>query len=504
MRQPISRRPHADSERKVLREVRRRHRLSGALNHASTPPTPPPTSPRARRSNKPKRRWGRIMLLLVALIIAGASVFGYRILAAGNRISVAEESILGQLKDLLFSSGNQLAGEDENRINILLLAIGGEGHKGENLADTIMVASIRPQDGDVALLSIPRDLFVQVPDQDYYTKINAVHAYGEAQKEDHGPELLQEKVEEITGQKIHYYARVDFTAFKTIVDAVGGVNISIENEFYDYWHKISFPAGTEKMNGERALAYVRARYVEGPEGGDFKRAARQQQVLLALREKVFSINTAVDFGAVNEILNSLSENIRTDMQLWEMKRFFELARLLDKESVHSVVLTTGHNGVLVGGTEILDGTPASILKTRTGDYSEIQSIAANIFSDEVSKTIAASSQPSGAPAQEATPAPEASQAAKPTVEIRNGTNINGLAASSRDELTSDGYEVVDIGNAASRSIEKTIIYQISNTAADGTQTLAEKLSASASVGLPENEAKTEADILIILGADAED
>lgn len=503
MRQPISQRPQAASERRVLQEVRKRHRLGETSVRASVPPTVRPPSAGKRRGGNPKRRWGKVILLLVALIIAGGSIFGYRILAAGNRISVAEESILGQLKDLLFSSGSTLAGEQENRINILLLAIGGEGHKGENLADTIMVASIRPQDGDVALLSIPRDLFVQVPGQDYFTKINSVHALGEAQKTNGGPELLREKVEEIVGQDIHYYARVDFTAFKSIVDAVGGVNITIESEFYDYWHKISFPAGTEKMSGERALAYVRARYVEGAEGGDFKRAARQQQILLALREKVFSINTAFDFGAVNEILDSLSENIRTDMQLWEMKRFFELARLLKGDNVHSVVLTTGHNGVLVGATELLEGTPASILKPRTGDYSEIQSIAANIFSEEVSKTIAPSTQP----AQEtATPTPveeKPAQIAKPTIEIRNGTNINGLAAGVRDELTSDGYEIVAIGNAASRTVEQTVVYQISNTAADGAQALAETLGTSASVGLPEGEAETGAAVLIILGADAE-
>lgn len=502
---PSGRRPRGRDERKLLREVRRRYQLEEAPAPAAVAaPVRQPTS-RGNRGVRRRHPVRRLILLLCALLVAGAGIFGYRILAASNKISVAEESILGQLKDLLFASGNILNGEEEGRINMLLIAVGGEGHSGATLADTIMVASVRPKDGDVALLSIPRDLFVQVPGQEYYTKINTVHALGESQKENRGPELLQEKVEEITGQPIHYYARIDFTAFKSIVDSVGGINVTIENEFLDYWHNISFPAGTEKMNGERALAYVRARYVEGPEGGDFKRAARQQQALLSLRDKVFSVNTAFDFGAVNSIMESLSDNIRTDMQLWEMKRFFELARLIDHSKVHSIVLTTGHNGVLVGSTEILEGQPASILKTRTGDYSEIQAMSANIFSDDVGRLLS----PTNGPATQAeepdakpSPSPEEEEvAAKPTVEIRNGTNVNGLAAKTRDQLVAEGYEVAAIGNAANRSTPTTTVYQISNTAADGALELAEFLEVSSETGLPEGEADSEAHVVIILGGD---
>ena len=499
---PTSRRLRGSAERDALRAVQRRHQIDRPRIGATQ--TPPPQGPRTTRQPSRKRHPIRKFLLLVAaLLLVGGGVFGYRILAASNKISLADESILGQLKDLLFSSSNTLSGEEEDRINVLLIAVGGEGHSGENLADTIMVASIRPQAGDVALLSIPRDLFVQVPGRDYYAKINSVHAYGESQKENGGPDLLQTVVEEMTGQPIHYFTRVDFTAFKSIVDAIGGVNITIENEFYDYWHKLSFPAGTEKMNGERALAYVRARYVEGPEGGDFKRAARQQQLLLALREKVFSVNTAFDFGAVSQILNSLSDNIRTDMQLWEMKRFFELARLIDQSRVHSVVLTTGPNGVLTGGTEILNGQPASILKPRTGDFTEIQNISANIFSDDVSKTLKTSSEPV---TTEPVATPEPTQAAETkesvTVEIRNGTNINGLAAKTQDKLAAEGYDVIAIGNAATRTVTKTTVYQIANTAADSAQSIAELLEVASSTGLPEGEAQTSAQIVIILGEDS--
>jgi LCP family protein required for cell wall assembly len=440
------------------------------------------------------------MLVLILLVAVGGGTFGYKIIAASDSISDTERSILGQLKDLLFNSGSALAGEKEGRINILLLAVGGAGHQGEDLADTIMLASIEPSTNKAALLSIPRDLYVQVPDEQYFSKINAVHAYGESQESGEGPRLLKEVVEDITGQAVHYYVRVDFTAFKGIVDAVGGVNIQNETSFFDYWHKISFPAGTEKMNGERALAYVRARYIEGSEGGDFKRAARQQQVLLALREKVFSVQTAFDPTRVSAILDSLSENIRTDMELWEMRRLYELARLTEPSKVHSVVLTSGPTGVLTGGTEVLGGVPASVLRPRTGDYSEIQTLARNIFS-ATPETI-----PTSAPAETPEPTPTATPTPtpleKPSLEIRNGTTITGLAGRMRTRLEEDGYTVTGVSNAVAKDNANTVVYTLTDEHGQAASELAEEMEAELQRELPTDEPTSEAEVLIILGADA--
>jgi LCP family protein required for cell wall assembly len=496
--------PSPRAEKRALWEVRQRYQIP-TRRSSTTPPAGPPRTPAGRstpRGRRGPRRTRRIVLAVVVICAVVGMVFGYKIIAAGNKISVADRSILGQLKDLLFKSDQRLQGEGDDRINILLLAIGGEGHKGEELADTIMVASIRPSDNSVALLSIPRDFYVQVPGEDFSTKINAVHAYGESQKRNQGPELLRQKVSEITGLPLHYYARIDFIAFKHIIDEVGGVDITIENTFYDYWHKITFQAGKETMNGERALAYVRARYIEGPEGGDFRRAARQQQVLLALKDKTFSLQTALDFTALNTILNSLSDNIRTDMQLWEMKRFYELARLVAGDKIHSVVLTTGTKGVLVGSTEILSGTPASVLKPRTGDYSEIQTIARNIFSESTMTDSEASAAASPTPSPSAEPSPSATPLKNVTVEIRNGTTITGLAQRTKSQLTEEGFQVTAIGNATNRAVKQTTVYALKLDEAEGARTVAELLKATADSGMPEGEKNSSADILVILGEDA--
>lgn len=500
-------------ERRALLAARRRYGVGGLPRQSVGSSEPPGRSggpvrlnnlpPHDTPKRKPTRSWLKRVLLAIVLIAAiGGGTLGYKIIAAGDNISTADRSILGQLKDLLFAGDSLLKGESQDRINILLIAIGGEGHKGEDLADTIMIISYQPSTNKAALLSIPRDLYVQVPGQEYYSKINAVHSFGESQKKDQGPELMSELVQDITSLPIHYYMRVDFTAFKNIIDAVGGINITINNSFYDYWHKISFPAGTEKMNGERALAFVRARYIEGPEGGDFKRAARQQQVLLALRDKVFSVQTALDFTRANAILNSLADNIRTDMQLWEMKRFYELARLIDQSQVHSAVLTTGPKGVLTGGTEVLGGVPASVLRPRTGDYNEIRQIALNILDSPSTVTSPAPPEITSEP-KPADPTPSLSPP-KLSLEIRNGTTITGLAGRTADRLEKQGYTVTNVGNAARRGQTQTYLYLLSPEYEVSAKELAASLNAELESGIPEGEPAADADTLLILGTDSDD
>ncbi len=453
----------------------------------------------ARSRRRPWLRRVLLTLVLTATITGG--VFGYKVIAASNSITTADRSILGQLKDLLFSGSSLLAGESQDRINVLLMAIGGEGHKGEDLADTIIIASYRPSTNKAALLSIPRDLYVQVPGREYYSKINAVHAYGESQEKNEGPELMKELVEDITSLPIHYHIRVDFTAFKNIIDAIGGINITIDQSFYDYWHKISFPAGTEKMNGERALAYVRARYIEGPQGGDFKRAQRQQQVLLALRDKVFSVQTALNFAKVNAILNSLADNIRTDMELWEMKRFYEMARLVDRSQVQAVVLSSGPKGVLTGSTEVLGGEPTSVLHPRTGNYHEVREIARNII--DAAPASPAPAEPAATPAVTPKPSPTPQPVKQPAVEVLNGTSITGLAGRTAERLKEEGYTVTTVGNAAIRGRTETTVYVIKSDYSEGASLLADALEAELAEGLPEGETGTKAEAVIILGTDSD-
>lgn len=476
------------------------------------PPLSGPRGPVAPPSRPRRRRLRTILWIVLILIVLGGLGAG-KLLSVGSAVLSQERSLIGQFADLLFRRG-VLLGEQENRINILLAAIGGEGHQGENLADTIILVSVRPQEKDVALLSIPRDLYVKIPGTELYARINNVHAYGENQRKGEGLKLLREKVAEVTGQPVHYVARVDFQAFKRIVEQVGGVEVTIRNSFYDFWHKISFPAGTEHMNGERALAYVRARYIEGAEGGDFKRAERTQQVLLAIRKKIFSVQTAVDLRALAGVLDALRDHVATNFTLAELRRLAELTRDIPDDRLRTAVITSGHEGLLIGTTEVLGGRPASVLRPRTGleHYAEIQQLAANIFS-EARVAPSPSSASATPPAESATPTPSPSSIPsptpagiadeKPTIDVRNGTAVTGLAGRAAKVLQKKQFTIAAAQNAAIRNRTQTVVVdQTSGKKPESLRELLGTLGVTTAVTFPEAEKKTvDADFIVFLGTD---
>lgn len=468
---------------------------------------PPKGPPRPGGIIPPSPRRGRRALLWIVvalLILVGLSAA--KLLSVGNAILTPERSIIGQLTDLLFRRG-ALAGESDNRVNILLVAIGGEGHQGENLADSVILASLRPKENDVALLSIPRDLYVKIPGAEFYTRINAVHAYGENQRRGEGLKLLQKKVTEITGQPVHYVARVDFTAFKRIVDEVGGIDITIRHSFYDYWHKISFPEGTEHMNGERALAYVRARYIEGPEGGDFKRAERIQQVILAIRKRILSAQTVVDIRALAGILDALQDNVITNFSLAELKRLAELTRTIPDDRLDTAVLTTGAQGLLTGTTEILSGRPAAVLRPRAGleQYGEIAAFARDIFTQAQTAPPPATTAETFSPETPfASPTTQGSVTdEQPTAEVRNGTKVVGLAARVAKVLEKQGFTIAGVGNAAIRNRTQTIVVdRTGGKKPTSLRAVLETLGIETAVTFPEAEKESiDASVVIFLGTD---
>jgi LCP family protein required for cell wall assembly len=509
----------SDERANILREIR------SADNGASVPIRTSKGGGKGSGTIKApsgKRKKGRgirrtIYVILTLLILCGG-LFSAKILKVGGNVLNKDRSIIAQLVDLFIPGDRMLIGEKDGQINVLLAAIGGKGHEGENLTDTIMVAMIRPQEKKVALLSIPRDLFVRLPGSSSFTKINAINAYKENVKKGEGIIALGQKVEEITGLSIHYYARVDFTAFKQVIDKIGGVEVTIPVSFYDYWHKISFPAGTELMSGDRALSYVRARYVDGPEGGDFARAARQQHLLLAMREKIFSANTAFDVRAVTGIIDAFGDNVATNFNLWEVKKVFEMARVIPKDNINTAVLSTGTNGLLAGGTEILDGVPASIIRPRAGaeDYSQIKEFVSNIFSatkTDAPATPISSQKPTAPPSvtPSAKPTPSTSpdtanlKTEKPTVEIRNGTNITGLASRTSAKLKTANFIVQTVGNTAKRDRTSTVIIDLTaNKKPESLKTILSTLGIGSTVSLPSSENSSKADFLILLGTDFAD
>ncbi len=281
--------------------------------------------------------------------------------------------------------------EEYDRINILLLGKASEDYPGTDLTDTIMIASIDTVEKKIALFSLPRDLYVNIPNTDYYTRINSVYQYGLSNEK--GVEPLKETIEDITGQKIHFYIIADFNGFIDIVDSLSGINVDVLRDVKDTrypgpnrsYQTFEIEKGLQIMSGETALKYVRYRH--GDPEGDFGRAKRQQQVLQALKNRAFSLKTIFNPFAMNALLTSLGDHIRTDISATDMTHFVALIKKLDTQNITTVVIDAWKPDSLLRVMHVQHGPIRAFgLMPRTGSYTEIRDLAENVFDvDKIKK-----------------------------------------------------------------------------------------------------------------------
>ena len=217
-----------------------------------------------------------------------------------NQITLQPKNkgFLSAIKNFLFKPNNVMDGQKEDKINILVMGMGGANHDGGYLSDTNIIISIKPSTNEVAMISIPRDMSVDIEGYGW-TKINFAHAYGEMKKKGYGGEFARKTFEKNLNIQIPYYFTVDFQAFADIINAVGGVTVDVPRSFIDYsypdnnygYQTVNFQQGIQEMNGDRALIFSRSRHGTNGEASDFARAKRQQLVIAALKEKLLSAGT---------------------------------------------------------------------------------------------------------------------------------------------------------------------------------------------------------------------
>lgn len=221
-------------------------------------------------------------------------------------------------------AGSSLKTDTYGHTNFLILGIGGGIHDGADLTDTIMIASLDPKHKSVALLSIPRDLNIK-DDITYSSRINAIYADAKTKFKDSKKALdhLKVKVEDTFGIPIHYYIKLDFKSFEQLIDAIGGIDVVVENNLYDPYYPrgetlgyeiFSIKKGPNHLDGKTALKYVRSRKTTS----DFDRANRQQQVMYAIKDQALKIGTLLDGGKIEAILDILKDNIETDLTVKEI------------------------------------------------------------------------------------------------------------------------------------------------------------------------------------------
>ena len=189
-------------------------------------------------------------------------------------------------------------------LNVLVLGVDRRPEDPEGSqphSDTMMLVKVSPQTGSVELLSVPRDLLVEVA-PGVEDRINNAYAYG-------GVERAKSVMENLTGIPVDRYAIVDFDGFKEVIDALGGITLEVEQRIRVgiEGHRVYIPAGTQELDGLEALAYARYR---GTPCGDLDRIERQQQLVSALRAQALEWNTITRLPKVVKIMN---ENLDTDM-----------------------------------------------------------------------------------------------------------------------------------------------------------------------------------------------
>jgi LCP family protein required for cell wall assembly len=221
------------------------------------------------------------------------------------------------------------------RLNLLLMGLDQRpGSASPARADVIMIASVDPTQRKVRVLSIPRDLWVEIPGHGD-NRINSAYFYGEFDgAQGGGPGLMMETIEHNFGLTIDYYGTLNFECFERVVDILGGITVDVPEEVRDDQYPddsygymdIYIPAGRQQMDGETALQYVRARH----ESSDFSRMRRQQQVILALREKALRLDAVF---ALPELVPLLGEAFSTNLSVDSLLGLANLAAQIQAEDV---------------------------------------------------------------------------------------------------------------------------------------------------------------------------
>ncbi|MBI2031524.1 MAG: LCP family protein [Candidatus Levybacteria bacterium] len=310
------------------------------------------------RKNKKLKKYIFFFLSLLLVIFVGKIVLDF-------------VKISPFLFELIFKREIKLKTADHN-VNVLLLGIGGKNHEGPNLSDTIIFASISISQNKVTLVSIPRDLWI--PDLD--AKINTAYSTGEDKREGGGLVLAKAVVSKILKQPVDYGVRIDFDGFVKAVDELGGLNIEVERAFDDFEYPIegkeedpcghseeelvtlatassqleAFPCrymtihfnkGLQEMDGGTSLMFARSRHAKGEEGSDFARSKRQEKIIKAFKDKIFSLDTVFNPARIINLYNIIGESIDTDIKQSEFDDFIRLVQKLKNAKIENIILDVG-------------------------------------------------------------------------------------------------------------------------------------------------------------------
>jgi len=419
--------------------------------------------PRRRRKpedvnkvHKPKkvRRWRRVakwatIVIVLAIVVVGGFV-GFKF--ARNTAKVFHGNILGIFKT------TKLKGEDQGRVTILLAGNSADdpGHDGANLTDSILLISIDTVHNTGFILSIPRDLWVDFGTQDCEFgntgKINAVYECGQEINFSQsgfpagGMGLLEQDVDQDFGVNIDYYALIDYSALRDAVNAVGGIDFTVNSpdprgiydpsiDYSTGMPLVKLSNGTHLLNGQQALDLARARGdsygAYGYPQADFTRTQNQRQMLIALKDKALTIGVLSNPAKISSLFDAVGNNVKTDFNTNDIRRLYDLSKQVKDSSVQSVGLADSNVNLVTTGT--IDNVSAVMPRAGIGDYSQIQAYLKRLMSND----------------------PVAKEGASAVV--LNGSGVSGLAAKQSTILTAKGVTVKAVANTSAVRTDTVVI-----------------------------------------------
>jgi LCP family protein required for cell wall assembly len=404
------------------------------------------TKHRRFRRTRSLFRWKRIVAVFFLLVLAVGGWLGFKFVY--NTSKTFQGGIFSAL------STTKLKGEDVGRVNILVAGNSSDdvGHDGAQLTDSIMIISLNTKDNTAFMLSVPRDLWVDIPDYGH-AKINEAYVDGQAEKFNDsgyfpgGMGLLQKTIQENFNLNLNYYALVDYSALRDMVNAVGGITVTIASQdkrglydpSVDYANKnlplVKLTNGVHQLNGAQALGLARARgdaYGSyGFPASDFDRTSNQRQELLALKSKVISAGVLANPAKISSLLDSVGKNVITNMTLGEVRRAYDIGK--NVSNIQSVGLNSVQGKDLLASYTTPLGQSALIPASGLDDFTQIQALIKQLTSSDQIVREGAS------------------------VVVLNATSTTGLASTTAKKITAKNITVAKTDDAATQQATTTII-----------------------------------------------
>ncbi len=475
-------------------------------------PPPPPQDYvrvqrlRARRNSPKLPSWllgGMIAVFAVATVLAGYLVFtSVRDLVGGFPIGTtagfdpkgpASSSTpgAGQTGGDPVGGGSILPQKWQGKSRVTVLLLGIDRRQGETerayRTDSIMLISLDPTANTASMLSIPRDLWVEMPDGFDPNTINTANFIGDAYDlPEKGPGFAMKTVRNNLGVSVDYYVRLDFTAFEAIVDAVGGIEIDNPTDIEDPeypdgsygYEPFYLTAGVHTLNGHDALRYARTRH----DDSDINRAERQQQVVMAVREKVLSVGSLPSLLAQAPALYAkLQESIQTNLTMDQIISLALLAQDIPRENIKSGVIDYRY---------VTEETTAEGRQVLIPIRDEIRKLRDELFAIDAAIAPVASSA-----------SLEAVKGEGAGVQVLNGSGIQGLAGTTSDWLASQGLTMVAPGNADRTDYQASVIIDYSGGAYPETLKWLQATFNVASVVSATDPPDPSVDVQVIVGQD---